>query len=78
MNLEPLNSNLSKLRSSPKFVATYSVFGTAFAGAAKAAFDSGHLDWRLATWEHIAGVAVFVTLANLYHLATPPSKTPTN
>lgn len=77
MNLEPLKSTLSKLRSSKKFVAAYSIFGTAFAGGAKAAFDSGHLDWRLVTWEHIAGVAAFVTLANLYHLATPP-KTPTN
>lgn len=75
--LETLKSNWSKLRSSQKFVAAYTVFGTAFAGEAKAAWDSGHLDWRLATWEHIAGAALFLTVVNLYHLNTPAPGKPT-
>jgi hypothetical protein len=75
--LEPLKSNWSKLRSSPKFVAAYTIFGTAFAGGAKDAWDAGHLDWKLATWEHIAGAALFLTVANLYHYNTPAPSKPT-
>jgi hypothetical protein len=69
--LQCLSAAGQRLRSNRKFVAAYSFFGTAFAGGAKAAWDSGHLDWRLITWEHIAGAAVFLTLVNVYHLDTP-------
>ena len=74
---ETLKSNLGKLRSSPKFVAAYTIFGTAFVGGAKAAWETGHLDWRLATWEHIAGAALFLTVINLYHLNIPAPSKPT-
>ena len=74
---ETLKSNWGKLRSSPKFVAAYTIFGTAFVGGAKAAWESGHLDWRLVTWEHIAVAALFLTLSNLYHLSTPAPSKPT-
>lgn len=65
------------VRSNPIFVSAYSIFFGALATQIQSAHASGHLDWSVAGWEHMASVSALITAWTLAHLYAPaPGATP--